>query len=177
MIRAGNSTGVGLPTWSPCRLSQMLLEIYYQVTINFLKTSFAKLVSRIRSDLWEKYQARELNKLFKQSLLLCVERDAFVVGWVRKVSFLWHRHCLTHCLIPIPAAKTLLHFVFKLSSSRNIGSLHSTAGDNQGQSTCFYSVSLPQVISQKWNDQLKCWGYCMYLTSPQLHETLYCRTL
>ena len=80
MIRAGNSTEVGLPTWSPCRLSQMLLEIYYQVTINFLKTSFAKLVSRIRSDLWEKYQARELNKLFKQSLLLCVERDAFVVG-------------------------------------------------------------------------------------------------
>lgn len=58
----------------------MLLEIYYQVTTNFLKTSFAKLVSRIRSDLWEKYQARELNKLFKQSLLLCVEPDAFVVG-------------------------------------------------------------------------------------------------
>ena len=92
----------------------MLLEINYQVTTNFLKTSFAKLVSRIRSDLWEKYQARELNKLFKQSLLLCVDRDAFVVGWVRKVSFLWHRHCITHCLIPIPAAKKLLHFVFKL---------------------------------------------------------------
>ena len=35
----------------------------------------------------------------KQSLLLCVERDALVVGLVRKVSFLWHRYCL------IPAAK------------------------------------------------------------------------